>query len=54
MFILQIQLIVSEASCEPIRVILPGEAIIQKCGVKCVPIGNDSNRRQKKYDTEYN
>ena len=53
MFILQIHLLVSNDTCEPIRVILPGEAIIQKCGVKRVPIGNNSNRRQKKYDTEY-
>ena len=53
MFILQIQLLVSKDTCEPIRAILPGQAIIQKFGVKRVPIGNNSNRRQKKYDTEY-
>ena len=53
MFILRIQLIVSNDSCQHIRVILPGETIIQKFGVKRVPIGNNSNRRQKKYDTEY-
>ena len=53
MFIFRIQLIVSNDSCEHIRVILPGETIIQKFGVKRVPIGNNSNRRQKKYDTEY-